>query len=307
MADTRLSLRRRRTDPFPSTPSQRAARPPSPEANGIVRRPKRAGRRLNYTDELLTELPPEPNHWTEAKWKVALASFLRYIDDGFCLAKVNYENSYGFEVNGVKFRVKHALQSQNVFRHIVRNAEDIGMVLNAAKTAMMCVSGATEYRVDAFLVDSDQNRIGCGQSIKALGVRFSNRLDMENHVKYIEKAVRARYWTLRNLKKNGFTNDELVQVFKTMIRPVAEYACAVFHSSLTDEQDERLERLQDHALKTICGPELSARRLRGLAGVDTLRERREEICIKFALKCSRDPVFAHWFPLRQGRRSTRNG
>lgn len=51
------------------------------------------------------------------------------IDDGFSLTKVNFENSYGFEVNGVKFRVKHAVRSQNVFRHLVRRAEDIGMVV----------------------------------------------------------------------------------------------------------------------------------------------------------------------------------
>lgn len=59
------------------------------------------------------------------------AALLRYIDDGFSLCKVNVENSYGFQVNGVWHRVKHAIQSQNIFRHMVRGAEDIGMVANA--------------------------------------------------------------------------------------------------------------------------------------------------------------------------------
>ena len=252
-----------------------------------------------------TELPSKPNHCTEAKWKKALALFLRYIDDGFCLSKINFENSYGFEINGIKHRVKHALQAQNVFRYVVRGAEELGMVVNSLKTDMICVSGATDYVADAYLLDSDQNRIGCSQSMKALGLHFSNRLDMEDQVKHIEKNMRAKYWTLRNLKKNDFSNEELVQVFKTILRPVTEYECVVFHSSLTDDQDERLERLQDHALKTIFGPELSARRLRGLAGLTTLRERREERCKKFALKSVRDPVFEHWFPLKQTRRSTR--
>ena len=104
---------------------------------------------------------------------------------------------------------------------------------------------------------------------------------------------------MRNLKKNGFTNAELVQVYKTVIRPVAEYGAVVFHSSLTDDQDERLERLQDHALKCIFGPELSARKLRGLAGLDTLRSRREKLTGKFAIKCVNDPVFEKWFPLKE--------
>ena len=68
-----------------------------------------------------------------------------------------------------------------------------------------------------------------------------------------------------------------------------------------------IERLQDHALKCVYGTDKSARRLRGLAGIGTLRERREELCRKFANKCVRDPVFEKWFPLRTTRRSGRTG
>ena len=76
---------------------------------------------------------------------------------------------------------------------------------------------------------------------------------------------------------------------------------------MTDGQDERIERLQDHALKTIFGPERSARRLRGEADLETLRERRENIVKKFAItKCSNDPALSHWFPQRQTTRVTRN-
>ena len=66
------------------------------------------------------DVPEERNARTEAKWKARLASLLRYIDDGFTLTRINFENSFGFRVNGVLFRVKHAIQAQNVFRHLVR-------------------------------------------------------------------------------------------------------------------------------------------------------------------------------------------
>lgn len=88
-----------------------------PQESSIVGMPRRSKRRLNYTNELVERVPDEPNHWTEARWKAALALFLRFIDDGFCLSKVNFENSIGFTVNGQKYRVKHAIQAQNVFRH----------------------------------------------------------------------------------------------------------------------------------------------------------------------------------------------
>ena len=304
LEDTRRSLRRQ-PKPTPSTPTRSSHSVLDLVESPIVRQPKRIPRRLNYTNELDMTVPQEPNHWTEAKWKAAVALFLRFIDDGFCLSKVNFENSIGFEVNGQKYRVKHAIQAQNIFRHVVRGAESLGMVVNSQKTAMMCISGATDFVADAYILDEDLNRIGCSQKIKALGLRFSNRLDMEDHVQYIIKSMRSRYWTLRNLKNSGFNCEELVHVYKTMIRPVVEYGCVVYHSSLTDDQDERLERLQDHALKCIFGTEQSARRLRGLADLPTLRERREQIVLKFATKCSNDPAYDHWFPRRTGRQ-TRN-
>ena len=230
---------------------------------------------------------------------------LRYIDDGFGLSKINFENSIGFRVNDIFHRVKHAVQAQNVFRHIVKAAERIGMVVNSRKTAMLCVSDSLSYLADAFILDADQNCIGCQDSIKALGMHFSSRPTMDLQVASIAKKFRSRFWTLRNLKNSGFSTEELVTVYKTMIRPMADYACTVYHSSLTDEQDETLDGLQNHALKCIFGP-LSGRKLRDLAGVTTLRKRREEICDKFAKKLVSNPLFTHWFPLKKTRASARN-
>ena len=48
----------------------------------------------------------------------------------------------------------------------------IGMVVNSKKTAMMCLSSATNFEADAYILDSENNRIGCGNVIKALGLRF---------------------------------------------------------------------------------------------------------------------------------------
>ena len=87
---------------------------------------------------------------------------------------------------------------------------------------------------------------------------------------------------LRNLKLSGFTTEELLTVYKTMIRPVADYGAVVYHSSLSDEQDEAIDSLQAGALKCIYGPGISGRMMRSLAGITILRKRREDLCMKFA-------------------------
>ena len=101
---------RRQLALIPSTPRAGGATPLCLQESPITtvtRRKKRS--RLNYTEEMDQTVPEEANHRTEARWKVALAAFLRFIDDGFCLSRINFENSYGFEVNGVKHRVKQAV------------------------------------------------------------------------------------------------------------------------------------------------------------------------------------------------------
>ena len=269
--------------------------------NGPGRKKRKRCRRLDISTKLRQDVPHEPNDCTEAKWQQTLALLLRYIDDGFMLSKINFENSFGMLVNGVQHRVKHALQVQNIFRHVVRNAERIGMIVNAAKTAMICILDALAYEADAYIMDSEGSRIGCQQSFKALGMHFSSKTDMSVQVNSITKKILSCYRMLRNLKKSGFTNDELVTVYKTMVRPVADYGAVVYHSSLNDYQDEALEGLQTGTLRCIYGPGISARKMRDLSGLKTLRSRREDMSLKFAKKCSSEPLFAHWFPLKTAR------
>ena len=96
-------------------------------------------------------------------------------------------------------------------------------------------------------------------------------------------------------------------MYKTCIRPVADYLDVVYHAMLPDDLDEELDRLQNQALKIIFGSDKGGRTLRKLAGVSTLRERRIQHCDKFAQKCADSARFEHWFPQKGGRRSTRSG
>ena len=181
------------------------------------------------------------------------------------------------------------------------------MKVNSQKTTMVCFSDALSYKADAFIKDTDGNRIGCQENMKALGMRFSSRPDMAAHVSWIQKSMRSRLWILRNLKRSGFNTEELITVYKSMLRPVAEYGCVVFHSSLTDEQDEAIDRLQNQALKCIYGPFISGRKMRESAGLETLRARRIVLFVKFAKKSLVNPRFQHWFPEKDARTSARRG
>ena len=90
-------------------------------------------------------------------------------------------------------------------------------------------------------------------------------------------------------------------MYKTVIRPVAEYSSVVYHSQMTDEQNEILERQQNHILKLIYGPRISAGKMREMSGLPTLRQRRIELAEKFAAKAAGSTRISAWCPLRRGR------
>ena len=81
-------------------------------------------------------------------------------------------------------------------------------------------------------------------------------LKWDEHVDSICAKINKRLYFLRKLKRAAMTNGDLVAYYCTVIRPVAEYACAVWHTSLTEAQSEQLEHLQHRAIKIIFGDKL---------------------------------------------------
>ena len=181
------------------------------------------------------------------------------------------------------------------------------MQVNTAKKGMLCISDSQNYKTRAFILDRDGVRIELGKHLKVLGWHFSEKPNPDAQVESIRKKLRQRYWVLRHLRHNGFSDEDLIKVYTAVVSPVADYMMEVYHSMLSDRQDESLERLQTHALACIFGSRISGCRMRQMEDVPTLRERRIAHCDRFGAKCAASPRFDHWFPRKEeGTRITRN-
>jgi len=71
--------------------------------------------------------------------------------------------------------------------------------------------------------------------------------------------------------------------YTTVVRPVLEYACSVWHSSLTVSQYEALESLQKRAMRIIFNHDDYLTSLI-IAGIDNLQTRREHLTEQFFLR-----------------------
>ena len=230
----------------------------------------------------------------------------KYVDDNVSCEKLNFGNVLvTLNDRGERVKIRQAISSQNAFISITSNAIAKGMLVNEDKTNLLCVSDSINFKTLAFIEDSNGNKIECGTDMKILGFYFSDRTGVDKHVNEVVKKLRQRFWSLRHLQNLGFSETDLVAVYKASIRPLADYCCPAYHSLLSDVQDQALERAQVGALRCIFGYKLSGRKLRQRAGVTTLRTRRIELTDKFAQKCLASDRFCAWFPEKTTRRSAR--
>ena len=91
-------------------------------------------------------------------------------------------------------------------------------------------------------------------------------------------------WILRRLKVLDVPVDFLVDVYKKEVRSLVEIAVPAWHSGLTIKQVEDIERVQKVAMSVILGQRMPSVEARALLGLESLQDRREIICKRFAKK-----------------------
>ena len=80
---------------------------------------------------------------------------------------------------------------------------------------------------------------------------------------------------LYQLKRAGITQKDLVSVYVSVVRPVLEYAGAVWHTNLPQYLSDNIEVIQKMALKF---PGLGYAEILKRVNLDTLNVRRDSIC-----------------------------
>ena len=139
---------------------------------------------------------------------------------------------------------------------------------------------------------------------KLLGIIITSDLRWNAHVKFITGNATKRLWLLIRFKNVGGTEAQLLTVYELKIRSLLEFAAPVFHSSLTEDQSNQIELIQKKALAIILGNNYHYYQLALThSKLERLDLRRENLCNKFAIKCTKDPRHSSMFPLNNKFRS----
>ena len=270
-------------------------------ANGTSRRIRDTSPETSEEGIPLNELRISQRGWHERppRWEERPLKRLRFIDDLTAAEKVDITAGIATISTRKEERVVHARGSQEYLETIKENAEETGMKVNEQKTQALCITTAINYQIRS-CIDIDGQAVESMDSLKVLGFVMGRRPGAAEHVKHIRKKYGSRAYSIRHLKKSGTPNRVLVEVYKSFIRPVFDYAAPAYHTVLTAEQAGQLERLQRATLKTIYGLDVPYSRCLEEAGLETLEARRQSLFENFATRAYENEFFKErWFTKKQ--------
>ena len=103
---------------------------------------------------------------------------------------------------------------------------------------------------------------------------------------------------LRKLVPFHPPTEDMKTIYILYIRSILEQSCTIWHSSLTQEDSIALERVQKNAFRNILQERyISYENALKLLSMETLHKRREQLLLKFALKCTQLKETKELFPL----------
>jgi hypothetical protein len=140
-------------------------------------------------------------------------------------------------------------QMQLAVNQVVAWSQSNFMNINTKKPKEMLFGSVTSHPLTNIAIN--KGIVEQVSSFKLLGVVITNNPQWEEHVTKICAKANKRPHFLKSLKRADVTTANLLQYYKSVIRPVVEYACPVWQSALTIALRDRLESLQRRAIKMI--------------------------------------------------------
>ena len=133
--------------------------------------------------------------------------------------------------------------------------------------------------------------------LKLLWIWITEDFSWAKNCQEICKKAYSRLSIITKLKYVGVKTEDLIEIYILFIRSIVEYCSVGYHSSLTIEQANKLEKIQKTCLKVILGDlYIDYPAALEMCGLETLASCRPERCLNFALKAVKHPKNRRLFP-----------
>ena len=170
------------------------------------------------------------------------------------------------------------------------------MKINSSKTKTIIFNFTNNYQFTTRLKLNNQVLDSVSET-KLLGTIVTSDLKWDKNTENIVKKAYARMELLKKLSSFGAPIPDLKKVYLTSIRSHCEHSSSVWHSGLTKQNKDDIERIQKIALKIILkGSYKNYENALKVMDLSTLEERRKDLLLTFAQKCLKNPKMKNLFP-----------
>ena len=191
------------------------------------------------------------------------------------------------------------LESQNWLDVINQWTLDQKMVINEKKTKNLIFNFTDNYQFSTRIKLNGED-VEELESTKLLGTIISNDLSWDLNTKNIVNKANARMELVRKVAGFGASKDDLKNIYILFVRSLLEQSSSVWHSSLTIENSDDLERIQKSAVRIIMGENyISYNQSLIKLDIESLKDRRESLCLNFAQKCTKNTRTKDMFPMNK--------
>jgi hypothetical protein len=205
----------------------------------------------------------------------------------------------GLKQNSGKVLPKENTELQSQIDVIKALSDCREMSLNTDKTTLFIVNFTQQHQFRPLLQIP-----GCVETIdrvletKLLGYWFTIDMKPHRHVEHILGICYKRLWAILKLKKAGVPNWDILHFYFMKIRSVLESNCVIYHSMLTQDDTDDIERVQKIVLTVLLADDyLDYHQACISLDLQSLQVRRTKLSLNFALKCLSSDKFKTLFKL----------
>ena len=191
------------------------------------------------------------------------------------------------------------LRSQNWLNQISDWTRKNKMKVNVNKTKTMIFNYTDKYQFTTRLA-MDNCPIEEIKSTKLLGTIITNDLRWDENCKYLIRKANMRMQLLHKVSSFGLSREEMKNIYILFIRSILEQSATVWHSSLSLQNREDLERVQKSAVRLILGNQFKGyKKALQILEMENLDDRRKNLCLRFAQKAAKHEKMRKMFPLKK--------
>ena len=229
---------------------------------------------------------------------LSLLEIINLLTVGLCSFNFRHQVSSDVGIHN-QFIPSDHLKSQNWLDSINLWTKDQKGLINSRKTKFMVFNFTENHQFSTRLMLED-HPIEEVSEVKLLGTIITNDLKWDRNTGEIVRKANARMELLRRLSSFNIDVQDLKTIYVLFVRSQLEQSAAVWHSSLTDENSADLERVQKSAMKIILGEKYqNYKKSLNVLGLETLKERRKSLCLRFALKSLENENEMKMFPMNE--------